>query len=457
MGYFDRVLGQADLDRVITQMNQGRAKRPRKQGTKSRIDSFEPGLLCDMDLLFSGETLSSLSQAELAIAKIDSLAGSSWMCPQLRRCLSRIEGIATYRPNGAKPDYRLCCYAELADWMTANRNADGDRNRQIVDAIKDLAGTTEAASRTANDSHLASRALDCLFDSFGPGCDLTADNIMSTYAAISSGASWEDEASMRRWDYRQKGHQEAFLDFFVPPAPRKLPEFLEDLAIFSNRDLYSPLARSAIAHYQIEITKMFTAGSDQIGRLVAVMIWRRAGIIEHIMTPFSLTPAMVTERHTLRLEPYLADAQFHRSRKTIALDNWVYHCAKASSFSVKVTSFCMKRLAQTYEKWVSTLGAAGMKTGRNTKRVLTELLGSPVVVIQLLVELTGLSFTTVAGIVDELVSAGILAQVRGAKRNRVYEAPDGLMLFKLIESALLPDAPVSREAIIEQSMRDLKG
>lgn len=453
MGYFDRMIGQDDLDRIITQINLGRTDSPRKG--ESRLDPFEPGTLCDMDLLFSAETQNALSQAELSICRIDAAAGSSWVFPQLRQCLSRIEGIATYRPNGAKPDYRLCCYSELADWIAAERGGERD-GRTVVGLAREMAGSTEAAAWTAYDSFLAASAVEGLLGSYETGGDLTVGAVMDVYASLSRGSSWEARAGIRKWDYRQKGHRELFLDFFIPPAPRKLPMLLDDIVLFANRDLYSPLACSAVAHYQIEITKMFTSGSDQMGRLVAIMIWRRAGMVENIMPPFSLTPAMVTERHAQRLEPYLADEHFHYSRKAMALDNWVYHCARASSLSAKVAAFCMKRLVKTFEKWVATVESAGLRAGKSIKLVLRALLGNPVVVVQRLANITGLSFTTVSGIVDDLVRAGVLVQVKGSQRNRVFEAPDGLMLFKLIDSALLPDTPVSRESVIEQSMRDLK-
>ena len=67
-----------------------------------------------------------------------------------------------------------------------------------------------------------------------------------------------------------------------------------------------------------------------------------------------------------------------------------------------------------------------------------------------------MSFTTVSGTVEHLVDVGILRQTRACERNRVFEAPAALALFEIIETALLPKTPTSRESLIEQSLQDLR-
>ena len=477
MQYFKRKIGQGDLARILEEIAKGRGTAGEGSGAGGacggadgprgrRFVPYEPSLLGDRDIILSSEALAQIANAEIKVVRSDCFVGESELGIDLRRCLARIEGIASIRTNGVKPDYRACCYMDLLDWTLRKQRdtggasgadvADPEFHRAVKQQARSLTARSDATVEASYAAHLIERTVEYILIEVPPGGGIATEDLFDLYRRISEGSYWEQEGGLRTWDYRRRKRDDVALSIYVPTPPAKLPIFIDDLVAFCNRNSYSPVTKSAIAHYQLEATKAFTAGSDQLGRVLAILIWRKGGVLEHYMPPFSITPAMVTMRHIYRLEPYLTTESFATAEEALAVDEWVYHCARACELGVRITRFCHDEMRRVLGQWEATLDGRGVKRGRTTRRLLCELLGSPVVSIPYAAHRAGLSFTTVSGTVEHLVDVGILRQTRACERNRVFEAPAALALFEIIETALLPKTPTSRESLIEQSLQDLR-
>ncbi|CAK7050552.1 MAG: hypothetical protein PEGG_02132 [Paraeggerthella hongkongensis] len=445
MQYFDRQIGQDDLARLIADLASVRAEKDKVNRKKRSGAPYEPKLLCPRNFVLSSETAAVVARAEIAVAKSDCLVeGSAY---PLRRLLSRVEGVASVRTNGVKPSYRACCYLDLGSWT----HAPAGSARLVKNAARMHAGCTSAQLDASYAAHLVEGAVNFILSDVSQDGDITAAHLEALYRGISEGSYWEKEAGLRSWDYNHRRSPDVDLDMYRPPTAAQLPRFMKDLVQFCNRNSYSPIARSAIAHYQLEATKAFMAGSDQIGRILAILIWRKAGLIEHYMPPFSITPAMTTMRHTRRLEPYLTEHDFVDAGELLAVDEWVYHCARACELSVRIAKVCCREASALTDSWTAQVKGNGIELRKCVRKLMNELIGSPVVSIPFAAELIGSSFSTAARAVSDLVEAGVLRQMGGGGRNRVFEAAEAIALFTRIEGAFLPETPLSREFLIEQS------
>ena len=160
---------------------------------------------------------------------------------------------------------------------------------------------------------------------------------------------------------------------------------------------------------------------------------------------------MTTMRHTRRLEPYLTEHDFVDAGELLAVDEWVYHCARACELSVRIAKVCCREASALTDSWTAQVKGNGIELRKCVRKLMNELIGSPVVSIPFAAELIGSSFSTAARAVSDLVEAGVLRQMGGGGRNRVFEAAEAIALFTRIEGAFLPETPLSREFLIEQS------
>ena len=445
MQYFDRQIGQDDLARLIADLASVRAERGGVNRKKRSGAPYEPKFLRSRNFVLSSETAAVVARAEIAVAKSDCLVES--VPYPLRRFLSRMEGVASVRTNGVKPSYRACCYMDLSAWTHA-----GGGNHRIVKGLARIhAGCTSAQLDASYAAHLVERAVNFILSDIVREGDITVEHLKELYRNISEGSYWEKEAGLRTWDYRPRRSPDVDLDRYQPPPAVQLPRFMNDLVQFCNRNSYSPITRSAIAHYQLEATKAFMAGSDQIGRILAILIWRKSGLIEHYMPPFFITPAMTTLRHARRLEPYLTEKGFADAGELLAVDEWVYHCARACELSVRIAKICCRETTDLMDAWMLRARDQRVELRKCARKLMAQLVGSPVVSIPFAAELIGGSFTTAARAVSDLAEMGVLRQMGGGGRNRVFEAAEAIALFTKIEGALLPETPLSREFLIGKS------
>ena len=63
-------------------------------------------------VILSDETLGAISQFEMFASRCDCLIGTSSLGPSLARILARMDGIFVTLLNGARADYRTCCYLD---------------------------------------------------------------------------------------------------------------------------------------------------------------------------------------------------------------------------------------------------------------------------------------------------------------------------------------------------------
>ncbi len=208
---------------------------------------------------------------------------------------------------------------------------------------------------------------------------------------------------------------------FVPPHQDGVPELMSDLEKFwHNDDITVPhLVRVAISHYQFETVHPFCDGNGRIGRLLIPLY-----LVSHgLLAKPSLYLSDFFERH--RSSYYDA---LMRVRVSNDLIHWVrFFLRGVAETATKGRQVFQQILALRSQVEHDILGLG--KRAPNAKLALNVLYRQPIVSAADLEDALSVSTPTANALIRDFVRLGILTEVTGQARGRVYEFKRYLDLF----------------------------
>ncbi len=211
---------------------------------------------------------------------------------------------------------------------------------------------------------------------------------------------------------------------FVPPAPERVPGLVEDLIRFCNRSDIDPIAQAAVAHAQFETIHPFTDGNGRTGRALVHVVLRRRGLTRRTVVPVSTVLLADVEGYFAGLNDYRAGR----------LEPWLSRFAAATSQAASAGLRLATDLAALREQWRSVVAA---RRGSAAAGLLESLLRQPVVDIETLRSLTsGVADKNIYAAIGRLETTGVLTELSGAGRNRVWAALGVLELLERLEAQL---------------------
>jgi Fic family protein len=207
---------------------------------------------------------------------------------------------------------------------------------------------------------------------------------------------------------------------FVPPPHLELPALLGDLEHLVNEDVESmpTLARIAVAHYQFETIHPFRDGNGRIGRLIATLMLVREGLLPGPFVPLS----SALER---RREEYV-DLLLRVSMKG-DWNSWLtffFECVIESADEAIGLITALDRLRAEFY--------ARMQAARSSVlliKLVDALFARPATTIAEVGKLLGVTPATASASISKLEDAGILREITGRTRDRVYVSPPILDLM----------------------------
>ena len=209
---------------------------------------------------------------------------------------------------------------------------------------------------------------------------------------------------------------------FIPPAYNTVEDLMADLEKFANDDLnYLPdLIKIAIIHYQFETIHPFLDGNGRIGRL--------------------LIPVYLVSKEILK-SPILYLSNFFEQHRSLYYDNlmrvrtqndmkqWLkfFLTGVIETAKVGVETFdgILKLQKETDDKLISFKG----KT-EDARIIINSLYGNPVTDAQKVQTLIGKSHMSAYKQIAILENLGILQELTGGKRGKIYAFEDYLNLFR---------------------------
>ena len=199
---------------------------------------------------------------------------------------------------------------------------------------------------------------------------------------------------------------------FVPPPPDALADCLHAFERFLHGlpEATPALVKAGLAHVQFETIHPFLDGNGRIGRLLIVLQLVAEGVLREPL----LYPSLFFKTHRPLYYELLGDVRLSGD-----WERWLDFFAEgvqASAAQAVHTAQALLALVQADRDRVATLGRAAA----SGLALHTALQRQPVTTAPALVRTTGLSAATVNKTLALLESMGLVAELTGARRGRVF-------------------------------------
>jgi len=199
---------------------------------------------------------------------------------------------------------------------------------------------------------------------------------------------------------------------YIPPHHQDMPELLSDMeAFWHNEHIQVPhLIRIAISHYQFETIHPFLDGNGRIGRLLITLYLVSHGLLAK--------PSLYLSAHLEKHRGAYYDA-LTRVRESNDMGHWCRFFLQAMSETAENGKRTFQRilvLRQNLEGRIVTLG----RRAENGRRLISYLYEHPAVTVHQVMELLNIQFNPAGNLITSLIDMGILKEITGQKRNRVF-------------------------------------
>ena len=196
---------------------------------------------------------------------------------------------------------------------------------------------------------------------------------------------------------------------YVPPPPAAVPDYMNDLLAFANRDDVPALVQAAIAHAQFESIHPFTDGNGRIGRALINTVLRRRGATTRVVVP--LASALVARR-----DRYFDVLNAYRTGDVRPL---VAIFAESSGIAAAESQVTADRLGEIRQEWRTMVNA---RAGSAASQLLAQLPLRPILSYEDASALVDAPRSSVFAAINRLHDAGVLRPLTDRKRDQVWGA-----------------------------------
>jgi len=207
---------------------------------------------------------------------------------------------------------------------------------------------------------------------------------------------------------------------YVPPPVEEMQQALDALEKFIHAATQiPPLVRIAMIHYQFEAIHPFLDGNGRVGRLLIVLLMYEWGLLS---------------QPTLNLSTYIEHYRQEYYDHLLAVsqkgdwETWLRFFLRGVSEQARDALVRMERLQAIREKYQSFVNK-----NRNSERmsaVVDFTFTRPILSVRQASDGLGIPFKTAGKYIEKLVQAGLLREITGYSRNRIFQADE---IFKVVQ------------------------
>ena len=226
----------------------------------SSVDATIPPKIATLDYIPPKATVVASEVALLAVAQADTDAEGHSVA--MSRFMMRTESVAS-----SKIERITATAVDYANALAGNRS------------------NSSAMSMVA-----ASTALHGLVTGVGDRGRFALEDLLTAHRALMKDDPLEAHYAGRLRDMQNwigGGDYSPRDALHVPPAPERVPELMDDLIEYLNRDDVPMMVQAAIAHAQFESIHAFTDGNGRIGRALVSAVLRRRGATRNAVVPLA--------------------------------------------------------------------------------------------------------------------------------------------------------------------------
>ncbi len=198
----------------------------------------------------------------------------------------------------------------------------------------------------------------------------------------------------------------------MPPPPDKVADCMGDLELFLNnkRGVVSALEKAALSHIQFETIHPFLDGNGRLGRLLITLIF----CVENILTEPLLYLSLYFKNHRNEYYDFLQKVRIDGD-----WESWFEFFIKAVRLTAEQatdTARKLTRLADEDRKLIQSMG----RIAGSALMVHQSMMVRPLTDSAHLCEAAGLAPNTVNKVLKALTKDGIVEEITGKDRNRIY-------------------------------------
>ena len=211
---------------------------------------------------------------------------------------------------------------------------------------------------------------------------------------------------------------------FVPPHHDHVPDLMGDMEAFLHDDhmFVHPLIRIAISHYQFETIHPFLDGNGRLGRLMISLYLAS----ERLLVKPALYLSDYFERNkTSYVDHLMAVRQGnHMHEWLIFFLHGVEETARASADVFRSVLEIKSRIER------DVLPHFSARRQDNAHALMRHLYAHPVVDVNLAAEIFKATTNTASALIADMVTHGVLEEVTGKRRNRLFVFNEYIKLFR---------------------------
>jgi Fic family protein len=205
---------------------------------------------------------------------------------------------------------------------------------------------------------------------------------------------------------------------YVPPPPHVLASELDQFEKFIHADTppLPPLIKAGLLHVQFESIHPFLDGNGRLGRLLVTLFLCAEGVLRE--------PLLYLSLYFKESRPdYYRLLQEVRERG--AWEAWLEYFLDGVAKTAGQAFVSATRIAALFGSDRDKITASGERTG-SAMQLHEAFKASPFATAQILAKQTGLSMPSVNAALDQLSKLGIVVEVTGKRRGRVFAYRDYL-------------------------------
>jgi Fic family protein len=200
---------------------------------------------------------------------------------------------------------------------------------------------------------------------------------------------------------------------YVPPPVIEMNQCLDSFERFLHVGAldFPPLIQAALLHLQFESIHPFLDGNGRLGRLLIALLL----IERQVLSQPLLYPSLFLKQNRDRYYQLLQEV---RSRGN--WEDWVLFFLEAVAVTAEQAVQLAKEILDLFKKDEGSLARFGRRRP-SAQQILKAFQSAPAMMPFMVVKRTGLSQPTVDKVLEELRQIGMLKELSGRNRGRIYQ------------------------------------